>query len=228
MTPLQSSARRRFLGLLAAAPAVIALPSAAAVLPIGNPDAEVLELERQRVIAAAAYERIAARADELHTQGRAMFPAKPETLRVRSDDWFTLHSTSDAGGLMDYATVERWREALNPHASDPRHFDLIPLQRDRMTARGREILAAADAHAAACEAVYVATGSRHASDLCNAACSVLADLEDRILEAPATTPEGLAIKARMALHIMGDEPDGTREDFAARCLLADLVEAVET
>lgn len=223
MTPIQTSARRRFLGLLAAAPAVIALPATATALPIGNPDAEILELERQRVIAAAAYERIAASADELHTQGRAMFPAKPEALRVRAGDWFTVHSNRDAGGFMDYATVERWRAALDLQASDPRHFDLIPLQRDRMTARGREILAAADAHAEACEAVYVSTGARHASDLCDAACTVLGDLEDRILEAPATTAEGLAIKARMVAHIMGDEPDGTREDFAARRLLADLL-----
>ena len=94
---------------------------------------------------------------------------------------------------------------------------------DAQVPRAREILAASDAHKAACEAVYVATGTRHASNLSEAACCALGDLEDRILTAPARTPEGLRIKARMVAYVMGDEPDGTREDFAARCLVADLL-----
>lgn len=213
--------RRTLFGLIAA-PAVIALPSTASAL-VAGPDAEILELERQRVIAAASYERISEWADELHAQARAEFPAKPEVLRIQSNDWFTTISGQDVNGSMDWATVARWREALETHARSPDHYNLIPKQRDRMVSRGREILAADDAHRAACEAVYVATGARHASDLSEAACHVLGDLEDRILAARAMTPEGLRIKARMAAHILGDEPDGTREDFAARRLLGDLL-----
>jgi len=212
--------RRTLFGLIAA-PAVIALPSTAAAQAAGLPDAEIIELERQRLIASAAYDRLSARADDLQEQAVAMFPAKPDALRVRSSDWFSVQSDT-AGGFMTGATVQRWREALAMHADDPRHFDLIPAQRERMLARGREVLTASEAHRAACEALMIATGARHASDLSAAACKVLWELEDGILAAPARTPRGLAIKGRMVAEIMGSEPDGTREDFAARCLLADL------
>jgi hypothetical protein len=39
----------------------------------------------------------------------------------------------------------------------------------------------------------------------------------------ATTPEGLRAKARVVLHILGDEPDGTYGDHLTRNLLADLL-----
>lgn len=211
--------RRTLFGLIAAPFAMAAIPAHAGA----HPDAELLELERQRLIALAAYDRLSEEADALSERAWALIPSKPDALKVRGSDWFTLHS-SEAGGFMDRATVQRWREALDNHARDPRHYDLIPAQRDRMLARGREILAAQDAHDAAKREAFNITGADRASELAEAACHVLGDLEDRILITRATTPEGFAIKARMAAHIMG-EPDGTREDFAARAVLADLLAA---
>lgn len=205
--------RRTLFALIAAPFAVASVPALAAA----HPDAALLELERQRLIALGAYDRLSLRADELDTQARAAFPPEPSAMLALHSDWFGLRGDLVApSGHYSGNGLRLLRAAV-----DGREAFLFPIHPGHVR-RVRAILAAADRHATACEAVMVATGARDAEDLSAAACHVLGDIEDRILTTRATTPEGHAIKARMVAYVLGDEPDGTREDWAARAFLADF------
>ncbi len=63
----------------------------------------------------------------------------------------------------------------------------------------------------------------HANALAEAADRVHYELEKRLIATPATTPDGWRVKAKLAAHILGDEPDGTYEDHLTRSLLADIL-----
>jgi len=209
MTISPNIARR---GLLAA---FAGLPALAAVSAMATPhaDAELLALARQHAEAGALYNAKAAEALAAHMRAEAETPAPPVMLH---DDWYT--SPRDAGKPYTGREVARWREGM---ASED--IGLGPASMARFRQRGAEILAAWDARLIAHEAAK----QRHACTALEAAADAAGQahyaLEDRVFEQPATTSEGLKVKAQLAADILGDEPDGTYEDHLVRNILADLL-----
>lgn len=198
--------------VLALAPVVGAL-SPCPVLA-ADPDAALVALAAQYEALAADCEAVAAQLDTL----AVALPPWPEALRAKPRDWFTS-TLSGVGSPLGRDVAARWREAF---ANGLYRSCMTSGQAEAFEARGREVIAAAEAHEAATQAAKVASGYQPLADRLEALGRDHYATERRIMETPAAGLTGLRVKARIALAAMGD-PDGTYEDAAARAVLADLV-----
>lgn len=210
--------RRRLLAGVFALPAV-AVAAAMPALASAEPDAELLELGRQHQAATAHYHALGDRAEAAYDAALAQHPPKPEALRIQPGDWFVPHSAEGQarlGGFHDGEAVARWRRAGEPQTA------MSLVMSEQLRARRAEILPAWEWWVAEKERLNVACGLRAREAEADAAGKVVWVLEDRTFEARAHTMEGLRLKARIALHVLGDKPDGTYEDHLARSILADL------
>jgi hypothetical protein len=211
--------RRRLLAGALAIPAAIVV-AAPPALAGAHPDAELLDLGRQHAQAQRRYTEVADQAALVSERAQAAHPSMPEVLRKRQDDWFI--SRLGLGQFYTSDEVARWRTGI-----EREDYGLAAIQLTRLRTRGREIVAAWDGRIAAIEAMNVAHGLRRLETEADDLGDAYYDLERRIFEMKATTPDGWRVKARIAAHILGDEPDGTYEDRLVRNLLADLLRAAD-
>jgi hypothetical protein len=216
MTHALALPRRRFLAALPAAPfAVIALPAPASAAD--HPDAALLRLGAEHARLSERMAAVSQVCGEAIDRADDDWPALPDVLRIRHDDWFK--GWRGPGSYHDGESVARWSAAI-PSPGPGVHCSASTVR--RFNARGHELAEAWNAHLARIEAVYTAHGVREAEALLDAAGQELTAAEHRIFNLRALTPDGWRLKARIAAGVMGPEPDGTYEDQLARSLIADL------
>lgn len=206
---MTATSRRALLSAFAAFPAV-ALPVAAAS---SHPDAELLELGRQHAAAGAVYDGQTEAAALAEKQAEVEVPPPPVIL---PDDWYT--SPRDAGQSYTLSAIERWRAGL---ARDD--IGLSPASMARFRQRGAAVVAAWDNRLALREDARQRHDCASLDEAADAAGVAHYGLERRIFATPARTPDGLRVKAQIAVHILGEESDGTYEDQLMRSILADLL-----
>jgi hypothetical protein len=207
--------RRRLLAGALAIPAAIVV-AAPPALAGGHPDAELLELGRQHTEVQRRYTEVADQAALVSERAQAAHPPMSEVLRKRQDDWFI--SRLGVGQFYTSDEVARWRTGI-----EREDYGLAAIQLTRLRTRGREIVAAWDAHLAAIEAVNVAYGARQLERAADDLGDAYYDLERQIFEMKATTPDGWRLKARITAHIIQGQEDGTYEDMLVRNLLTDVL-----
>lgn len=202
--------------LLAAAPALSALATTPAK---ANPDDALLTLCRRHAEAARKCEAAELALIAAEETAAPQRPGLPDAYKVRAGDWFRMVDPIEPGRFHTPSTVDRWERALRLG-----HYRNImtPGAAGRFKARGRELIAARNAHRQAVKAVDAAYGLRAAQVRADRLGRALTAVEHRLLETPATTLDGLRAKARVVAGIIGP-PDGTYEDHATRALLADLL-----
>lgn len=198
--------------LLALAPAALAVPAPAVA---ADPDAGLVALAARHAALEAESEAVAAQLEALDVA----LPSWPDALRPQPRDWFVTGLPGGRGARIGAYVVERWREAF---AKGFYRSCMTRGTRDAFEARGREVIAAWEAHEAATQAARVASGYQALADQLDALGLAHYATERRIIDTPAHGLTGLRVKARIALAAMG-EPDGTYEDQAARSVLADLI-----
>jgi hypothetical protein len=167
MTLPAITGRRALLGFLAASPAVLAIPTPYEA----RPDAELLELARKHEASRLAATRLWEAASARDDAARTALPPLPEALKVCRDDTGGRFSGVDIGRPLSALEIAAMRLQV-ANADTPGFIDYAR----RQTARAREAVAAAEAHRAVIEAVYVAHGVREAEALSDAAWRVTYDL----------------------------------------------------
>lgn len=201
---LQSITRRSLVRSAAAAAAVLAPAAPAAAAP--HHDAELLELGRRFDEAYAEMRQLDGIHDDLCEEWGRRCPPVPEVLRIRPEDrrsigmWRRLEGTH-----FEWADVHAIkRQVLNPGA------------------RLREIVAAYEGWEAERQRLAVELGITAAESAVEAAWRVAEPLANAIAAARATTPAGMAVKARAAALLYGGcDPD--EHEFSAERLAWSIV-----
>ncbi|MDO8409364.1 MAG: hypothetical protein Q7S93_04820 [Phenylobacterium sp.] len=211
MTP----SRRAFLPLLIAAP-LAASPALAGAAP----DAALIRRAARLARLSAALAKAEAAADAAEAAALRDRPPVPEALRRRKGDrWFIAPHRQPVGAPYDAHQVARWSESL----TDGRASALMsPGLVAEFVGRGREIIAAAEAHQLALEA----SDHRHdVAALCRRADrlgAAKARAEAALWATPAKTLTGLKVKAGHLADQLARDPASSASLAGARSLADDL------
>ncbi len=192
---ISTISRRKALTSAAAAGALLAVPTAAALArPAAmHPDVGLLALFAQWEVAAMECDKADRIMWEAEERYEAIAPKLPEAMyRQPGDDalvgyakgWLFQNSGRYWYPPSSVATIRGYR----PNPALPQR-----------AARIAEITVAANYYEAACEAAEIATGYRDAKQHCEQANERNRDLRRRIMETRATTYDGLLAKARIYL-----------------------------
>ena len=214
--------RRALMGAVAALPALAAAgvsKASAGPLPTTS-DIQLIELGRKH----DALTQLADRAldDEELAFERAGddCPPMPDALLQRPGDQISVGPIR-VGEEMNSKTIALLRAA----AQDPDRYLVRSDRKAALLSRALEVTAAEDEHKAALQRVRDAHGLTEIQDRSTRLHRERRVLELLILETPATTLEGVRVKAKVVASNLDVEPDGSHEDHLVRRLLADLLAA---
>lgn len=176
-------------------------------------DADIIELGRLYDEAWATNKAAQAAAAEQRDLTMAQWPDKPETLRIAKPHWGS--SPRRDGEFYDEKDVLRFRATLRDNSSEWQNANPSYVN------RALQVIAAWDAHMEARAEVNAASGY-DAADLCaDQAYQAVIDLEQKIIEARATTLAGMAVKAMVIRRNMV-EPESYYDD-ATNTLVDDIL-----
>lgn len=209
----ESTTRR---SVFAAAAGLVALATPIAVVA-GEPDADLLELGRQRALLVAQEETEEAELLRRFQLADDLSPAFPEALVTRPGEWGQLigHPGGKHMHGADVAAFRSKREALLLARPE---FNGVTQQ--AYVARANEVIEAWDTWVDARQAACVQSKALEQDALVDDIIAAIDAIERRIIDVRATTIRGLRVKAEVAKrhHIGGDH-------VSIGALIDDLTEA---
>lgn len=167
------------------------------------------------------------------------FPMSPSTSRISDDRNASFYTEDEVERLRDGPRTKRVAHFIElatgvlteaskgASFSEDTHAKFLRTVPDpEAQARANEIIAAWDAHSAACEAVAVSVGCDDREAAYRAAVDARQAIGDAIAAGRASTVEGLLVRARIVSDIYGDDPllEGqTIDEKMAWAIVRDLI-----